>query len=137
MGPPTPRNIVFPPDTVFLDRIPNAEAAAEKAVQEAHGGTRRIINLTDGMSDIYWETLNAVGGKPRNSIGRERFYLEEIGEPTEREPKGARFITLLTDSEADDLVSGKITDAALRRQKTFRDRNGATLSRVGLDERVR
>ena len=43
MGPPTPRNVVFPPDTVFLERNAEADFAAERA---ALGG-RKMINLNE------------------------------------------------------------------------------------------
>ena len=137
MGPPTPRNIIFPPDTVFLDRMPNAEPAAKQAVANMRrDGLARLINLTDEQSDIYWEKLSEVGGKPRPSVGRDRFFLEELGEPAEKGSPVDRFVALLTEKEVDDYGAGRVTDTGLRKRKTFKNSKGAAFDRAG-QKRVR
>lgn len=139
MGPPTPRNVVFPPDTVFLDRVPDSERTAEEAVRAVAGPHRKIINLLDDLGDTYWDALQAEAPKvaARHPTNGEAFHLEETGEPTEREPKGARFVAPLTKKEADDLVEGRAIDADMRKGKQFIGKAGAVLDRKTMKARAR
>lgn len=53
MGPPTPRNVVFPKGTVFLDSLPDARYPAELAVTAAAGRFTPMVDLPPDLVQVW------------------------------------------------------------------------------------
>lgn len=65
IGVPTPRNVVFPDDTVFPEYHPDAMYPAEQAVKRMSPGRAGIVNLTDEEAAAYVAAYEeAVAGFP-------------------------------------------------------------------------
>lgn len=124
MGPPTPRNVVFPADTVFLEYLPDAMAVAQTAVTSAFPEKRGLINLTEEQIAVWQNAYDAhVAVLPRTAARvttAKRFLL--------RDPDGAR--AEITEVEATDLIAGRVAEAALRATKQFRDEAGNVVVRA-------
>lgn len=58
MGPPTPRNIIFPEDTEFLSYAPDAAYLAEVAVKTHVGWDKPILELGDQETLVYLTQYN-------------------------------------------------------------------------------
>src|SRR3990167_6991626 len=59
IGPPTPRNVLFPADTVFPEVYLDAASAAERAVRTKWPWLTGLINLTSAQAAVYMEAYEA------------------------------------------------------------------------------
>lgn len=115
MGPPTPRNILFPAGTVFLDRVPDADYPAEQAVYAAFPARKgtSLINLTAEETAVYLSAHAAAMAALPLSATRvatvEVFYLRDHF-PALRK----RRTWPISKLEAVNLVQGNTTEAALK-----------------------
>ena len=117
MGPPLPRNVVFPPDTVFEEAVYDAFYPAEQAVKQASPRRAGLVSLFDAETAVWIAAYDAavagVSAKAaRGSISDDRFFLRE-------KVAGDEYVASLTKQEADDLCDGKVTEQALRESKEF------------------
>lgn len=139
MGRPTPRNVVFPGDTVFLDYVPDALFAAETAaldfLRRSRGpGAASFVNLTLRAAQVWRAAYDAavaalpptatrIATRPDCHFLRHR---EEIG----RKPVviagradwkilTEEYVAELAPAEVADLLAGRASEAALREGKTF------------------
>jgi hypothetical protein len=60
IGSPTPRNVVFPADTLFPEYCPDATFSAEQAVLKAFPFRRNLVNLSPSEAQVWWDAYNAV-----------------------------------------------------------------------------
>jgi hypothetical protein len=118
IGPPTPRNIVFPGGTQFPNYLPDAHAAGVAAI-EALG--RRIVNLSPEEVAIYMAAHDAVAAElpvtaTRVTARSDRMFLVNLN-------NGNRLIADLTMNEAISLCDGLVTRAALALGKVFHNKS--------------
>lgn len=126
MGSPTPRNVVFPPDTIFVPEHLDARYPAEMAVRTAFPQLFGLVNLTDEQAAVWKAAYDkAVSELPPTStitITKPCFMLrhkERISPDGARKPLFERYVAELTSEEADALLKGQTTREALFDQKTF------------------
>jgi hypothetical protein len=62
-GPPTPRNVVFPEDTLFPKVVCDADSAAVGAAMAASGGKSGLVNATPEMVQAYLAAYEAEAAK--------------------------------------------------------------------------
>jgi hypothetical protein len=125
MGSPTPRNVVFPPDTVFLDFYPDALYPAEQAVWAAFPARspRAVVEFSDAEAQVYLAAYDKAVASfpPTHSIHPTRpdchFLLKTqvVANPA----KPDFFVTELAPQEVDDLITGKVAAADLSATKDF------------------
>ncbi len=116
LGPPTPRNVVFPEGTQFLMGCSTAKARAEAAVRElGHKGP--IINLPPKLAEAYWaEYEKCLKAKPGTIPTRhDCFFLRHNVSRKEK------YISELTEREAKDLCEKRKTRAQLEAGREFHD----------------
>lgn len=107
MGPPTPRNIVFPPDTVFEEAHFDAFYPAEQAVMQLSPGRRGLVEL-NVQETAAWITAYdaAVAALPptaaKQAVSDERFCVRYKVADVEQ----VADVSLV---EAVDMASGKLT----------------------------
>ena len=118
-GPPTPRNIIFPEDTIFSQRNPDASNAARAAAIKASNGQRRVlVNATPEMITAYMEALaDAIAKQPNtasthSTCGDCFFFVYRH--------QSGRYIAELSEAEAVGIADGTIDEEALRCAKDFR-----------------
>lgn len=119
IGPPTPRNIVFPADTEFLVHYPDAHYPAELAVMAGRSAGARFINLTDEEGDLWWDSyLRAVGNLSPTATTMQDRPDRHLLRLTDR---GKRYVAELTPQEVTAIVEGRIDAAELKALKEFID----------------
>lgn len=125
MGPPLPRNVIFPDDTVFEDTALDALHSAEIAVM-SNGSRRGLVNLTDAEAALWVAAYDAAVAEllPSASklpIANERYCLRDrtVKPGTEAKPQYEEFVAVITAQEAEDMLDGKVTEEELRAEKTF------------------
>ncbi len=125
MGPPTPRNVVFPADTVFVDYLPDAQSAAEIALRTAFPG-RHLVELTPAEVDLYMRAYRQyeatapshaarVATRPDCYLLGRRINIAAEGE----KPVLERWISEITAAEALALCRGQMTRADLDVGRTY------------------
>lgn len=125
-GSPTPRNVVFPKDTEFLDYYPDALYPAEQAVKIAFPNISYLVNLTEEQAAIYLAAYEeAVKSFPStHSIHSTRpdcFFLREkvLTSAVTAKPQYTEYVAEISKQETDDLVDEKVQEQSLRDAKTF------------------
>lgn len=145
-GPPTPRNVVFPPDTVFAEYWPDALYPAEQAVMKVSKGRRGMVNLSDEEAAIYVAAYDeAVKSFPptqtKHTTRADCHFLrhkevlrtyqvivrDERGVPVLKDGKPVEFtkedcefyIAELLPEESTAFLGGKVSEDELRTSKEF------------------
>lgn len=146
MGPPTPRNVVFPRDTVGIDRVPDASFHAEQAVMGVSSRRSGMINLTDKEAEVFVLAYEKVVGTLPSHHTRHptrmdchflihKKLLREY-EVVQRKSDGSpvmldgrplvvvkrdeeSYTAELSPEETDALLSGKVSEDELRATKEF------------------
>jgi hypothetical protein len=123
-GPPTPRNVVFPDDTVFPEVYPDADSVAVSAAVRAANGSRvGLVNCTPEMVQAYLDAYEAeVANLPPTASKRttqECCFLvhDELVSAPEEKPRYERYVAEVTKAEAVDYCDGIATKEAL--DKTY------------------
>lgn len=116
-GPPTPRNIVFPKDTVFPEYHPDALYPAEQAVLKAFPGPRTLLNLTDEKVQIYLTAYDkAVKSFPdthtKHQTRSDCHYITHID-------NDQKYIALLSSDEVTSLITEKVSIDDLKTDAIF------------------
>lgn len=131
-GPPTPRNVVFPPDTEFPPVAFDALYPAEQAVL-ATGRRRGVVNLDDELAAIWLAAYEQAAAALPPHAAREPTlsgcHFLRHREVTERKVVGRsgletkqdveQFVATLSVDEVADLIAGKVDEAELRAAKVF------------------
>ncbi len=128
VGNPTPRNVVFPKDTVFEAWVPDADYPAELDVS-AKFGVVRFVGLTEAQGDYYVErhafhTQRIVKENPKATVFQTKadcFFLREkvLASAIELKPRYDEYVAELSAKEAADLVDGKAVEADLKAAKEY------------------
>lgn len=85
----TPRNVLFPPDTVFRSWMPDAMFPAEQAVLKAFPGRRYLVNLSPAEASVWMEAYEKACAElpPTASVHPTRhdcFFLRDRREKSRR-----------------------------------------------------
>lgn len=124
-GPPTPRNVVFPDDTVFPDVSTDAENVAWAAFKATPG--RGFSSNAPGDVAAYLQAYEAeqLALPPTATKMRCRddchclVHDQLVGHTATGKPILERYVAEITKQEALDLCDGKVSRAALEQTKDY------------------
>jgi len=114
---PTPRNVLFPPDTVFEEYFPDALYPAELAVLALSPGRQGLVNLTEEETAVWLAAYEEASAKLPPTATKHRnssdchFLRHREGQE--------EYVATLSRDEVSDLAGKRVQAHALRDQKTF------------------
>lgn len=125
-GPPTPRNVVFPDDTVFPDIVTDAEGVAWEAFLGAGAGRGYVAAKPEQVA-AYMQTYDSERKKLPPTAAKIRcrddccflVHDEEIGRTGNGKPILERYVAEVSKQEAHDLCDGKVSRDELHTRKDF------------------
>lgn len=128
-GNPTPRNIVFPDDTVFEEWYPDADYPAELATSAQFPGMGGFVNLTEEQGDFYVlahaeETAKVIGEDRNATVFETRndvFFLvhrEPIAD-FRKASDAEKYIAEIDARQAKEIASGTLDVKAARADAEF------------------
>jgi hypothetical protein len=126
-GPPTPRNVIFPDDTVFPEVVADADSAAVEAATKASNGSRHgLVNATPEMVQAYLSTYASTIAKLPPTATKVRcrddchcLVHKELVSLPEEQPVFEVYVAEITKGEAVDLCDGKLTVEELNAEKVY------------------
>jgi hypothetical protein len=126
-GPPTPRNVVFPEDTVFPEVVADADSKAVVAAMQAANGTRTgLVNATPKMVEAYLEAYQQEAANlPETAtkvVCRDdcHYLTHDVLVSAEGEkPVYERYVAEITKTEAIDYCDGLVSRTDLDAEKLY------------------
>lgn len=120
------RNVIFPPDTVFLDYYPDALYPAELAVLALSPGRRGLANLSDAEVAIWRAAYDAAVAKfpPTHAVHNTRddvhfLVHKELVSARSEKARFEVFLAPITKQEAIDIAEGKLDAEAKKADIVF------------------